>query len=99
MRLNGQGLRSAVCGFSWMLTLSGCATMTGSDETNRSDARVGAVTRIEKSDRRPLVFCGAVDPIRWSLKDTDATIAQAKALNAKWRALCAPEEESSGHAP
>lgn len=34
--------------------------------------------------------CQAFEPIRWSRQDTPDTIAQAKAHNAAWLALCGP---------
>lgn len=34
------------------------------------------------------VFCRSAEPIRWSTKDTDETIRQAKAHNAVGRKLC-----------
>jgi hypothetical protein len=34
------------------------------------------------------VACSAFEPIRWSRKDTDETIRQAKEHNAVWAALC-----------
>jgi hypothetical protein len=35
-----------------------------------------------------VVACSAFEPIRWSKKDTDDTIRQAKEHNAAWAALC-----------
>lgn len=34
------------------------------------------------------VACSAFEPIRWSSRDTDDTIRQAKEHNAAWAALC-----------
>lgn len=34
------------------------------------------------------VACSAFEPIRWSAKDTDETIRQAKEHNAAWNAVC-----------
>lgn len=34
------------------------------------------------------VACSSFEPIRWSVQDTDQTIAQVKEHNAAWRALC-----------
>jgi len=34
--------------------------------------------------------CGAFQPLRWSRADTPRTVAQAKAHNAAWTALCGP---------
>jgi hypothetical protein len=34
------------------------------------------------------VACSAFEPIRWSKKDTDDTIRQAKGHNAAWTAIC-----------
>ncbi|GGB55211.1 hypothetical protein GCM10011316_29100 [Roseibium aquae] len=72
--------------------------MTGSGGIKPAD-RQGGVTVLEKSGLRPVLLCGTVDPIRWSLKDTDGTIEQVKVLNAKWRALCGPPAGHPGHAP
>lgn len=36
------------------------------------------------------VACSAFEPIRWSKKDTDDTIRQAKEHNATWAAVCGP---------
>jgi hypothetical protein len=38
--------------------------------------------------------CRAFEPIRWSRNDTPDTVAQAKAHNAAWRALC--EQTAAG---
>jgi len=38
------------------------------------------------------VACSAFEPVRWSKKDTDVTIRQAKAHNAAWAALCDPRK-------
>jgi hypothetical protein len=35
------------------------------------------------------VACSAFEPIRWSKKDTDDTIRQAKEHTAAWKAVCA----------
>ena len=51
-----------------ILTLSACATTTGSGGTD--------------------VFCRAAKPVRWSVRDSDDTIRQAKAHNAVGRKLC-----------
>jgi hypothetical protein len=40
------------------------------------------------------VVCSAFEPIRWSKKDTDETIRQAKEHNAAWAALCNPKSTS-----
>jgi hypothetical protein len=34
------------------------------------------------------VACSAFEPIRWSSKDTDETIRQAKEHNAAWITIC-----------
>jgi hypothetical protein len=34
------------------------------------------------------ITCSAFEPIRWSKKDTDDTIRQAKEHNAAWSAVC-----------
>ena len=44
-----------------MLTLSGCATKTGSGE---------------KTDVSALLFCDGAKPITWSAKDTDGTLIE-----------------------
>lgn len=38
------------------------------------------------------VSCAAFEPIRWSRRDTDATIRAAKEHNAAWDALCRKPE-------
>jgi hypothetical protein len=40
------------------------------------------------SGGRTDVSCAAFEPIRWSKRDTDETIRQAKEHNAAWTALC-----------
>jgi hypothetical protein len=35
-----------------------------------------------------VVACSAFEPIRWSKRDTDETIRQAKEHNAAWAAVC-----------
>jgi hypothetical protein len=35
-----------------------------------------------------------LEPIRWSKKDTDDTIRQAKEHNAAWKAICAPQRQN-----
>jgi hypothetical protein len=44
------------------------------------------------------VSCSAFEPIRWSRKDTDKTIRQAKEHNAAWTAICTKHrhEQSGG---
>jgi hypothetical protein len=37
------------------------------------------------------VTCSAFEPIRWSSKDTDDTIRQAKEHNAVWASICAQQ--------
>lgn len=36
------------------------------------------------------VSCTAFEPLRWSPRDTDATVRQVKEHNAAWNALCRP---------
>jgi hypothetical protein len=40
--------------------------------------------------------CHAFELLRWSRRDTPQTIAQAKAHNAAWLALCGPSNERAG---
>jgi hypothetical protein len=40
------------------------------------------------------VSCAAFQPIRWSRRDTDETIRQAKEHNAAWKALCNMQESA-----
>ncbi len=40
------------------------------------------------------VSCAAFEPIRWSRRDTDETIRQAKEHNATWTALCNMQESA-----
>jgi len=56
-----------------MLTLSGCATKTGSGE---------------KTDVSALLFCDGAKPITWSAKDTDGTLKQVRAHNAVGKSEC-----------
>lgn len=63
-----------------MPTLSGCATLTGSGET---EPITGAAT-----------FCAIAEPITWSSRDTDATIAGVKEHNAVGVRLCGWEGAS-----
>lgn len=37
-------------------------------------------------------FCQTYKPVRWSPKDTPATVAQVKERNARWSALCKTEK-------
>jgi hypothetical protein len=39
------------------------------------------------------VACSAFEPIRWSKKDTDNTIRQAKEHNAAWAVLCMTDHD------
>lgn len=55
------------------VTLAGCVTTTGS----RGPTSTGAAP-----------FCRVAEPIYWSGKDTDKTIAQVKEHNAVGRKLC-----------
>lgn len=58
-----------------MLTLNGCASLTGSDVTKPPVA--GAST-----------FCSIAKPITWSSRDTDETIRGVKEHNAVGTRLC-----------
>lgn len=55
---------------------TGCATTTGS----------GA--EAVKASRSTVAMCDVFKPIRWSVKDTDDTIAAVKEHNAVWTVLC-----------
>ena len=68
-----KGAARAVTLISTTLILAGCETMTGSVAT--------------KPAPDPRATCAAWEPIRWSGKDTDDTIRQAKGHNATGRAL------------
>lgn len=57
------------------MTLAGCVTTTGS--RGPTSASTGAAP-----------FCRAAEPIYWSAKDTDKTIAQVKEHNAVGKKLC-----------
>ena len=65
-----------------MLTLSACARMTGSvaTETGTDDLEIQALGRA--------AFCDVAQPLRWSAKDTDETIKQAKLYNTTGVSLC-----------
>ena len=54
-----------------MLTLSSCATMTGSGVTDTDAKRVSQ-----------LLFCDGAKPVHWSTTDSDFTIRQARVHNA-----------------
>ena len=41
--------------------------------------------------------CQAFEPLRWSMRDTPRTIAQARAHNAAWLALCGPPNVGAGN--
>ncbi|MBO0346026.1 hypothetical protein J0X15_12400 [Roseibium sp. CAU 1637] len=67
---------------------------TGSGGTNTT-VIAASTPGAAKGDRKPLVYCGAVSPIRWSMADTGETIEQIKVYNAKWTALCGKGRPSS----
>lgn len=48
----------------------------------------GCVTTTATGGRTEAVACSAFAPIRWSRRDTDATIRAAKEHNAAWSAVC-----------
>lgn len=48
----------------------------------------GCVTTTASGGRTEAVACSAFEPIRWSRRDTDATIRAAKEHNAAWNAVC-----------
>lgn len=75
---------NTLLGLSLMLILTGCTTMTGSGATDTT----GPATTLIKGDRKPVLYCGAIAPVRWSQSDTANTIRQIKIHNAKWQALC-----------
>ncbi|MEP2707792.1 MAG: hypothetical protein ABJQ71_15190 [Roseibium sp.] len=60
--------------------------MTGSGATDTTGPI--AATTLIKGDRKPVIYCGATQPVRWSQSDTANTIRQVKIHNAKWQALC-----------
>ncbi len=60
-----------------MLTLSACASLTGSGATEPPKPEPGADT-----------FCRIAKPITWSSRDTDQTIREVKAHNSTGIALC-----------
>lgn len=39
------------------------------------------------------VACSAFEPIRWSKRDSNDTIRQAKEHNAAWAAICQPKKK------
>ena len=72
MRLRRLKLFAKLCAISSLLILPNCATTTGSAVTKADATRVA---------------CRAFQPIRWSRKDTDNTILQAREHNAAGAAL------------
>lgn len=58
-----------------MLTLTSCASMTGSSET--PEPVTGAET-----------FCKLAKPISWADGDTDATLREIREHNEVWKRLC-----------
>jgi hypothetical protein len=64
-----------VCAASFIAILPGCATTTGSAAIERAAG---------------CTFCDCARPIRWSGRDSDATIAQVREHNAVGRALRCP---------
>lgn len=81
-----RGLRVSALSLMLISTLSGCATMTGSDATDGPPG-LSDVTS---------AACGAFRPITWSSHDTDTTIAKVKAHNAAYSALCAAAGSALG---
>ena len=73
--LFARACRRATTLLAVMLTLSACATTTGSSAAPEPIA--GAET-----------FCRVAQPILWDDADTDETIRQVKAHNAVWKRLC-----------
>lgn len=58
------------------LILTACASLTNFRATEPAQSQTARVA------------CESFTPIRWSKADTDETIAQIKAHNAAWVALC-----------
>lgn len=56
------------------LTLTGCVTTTGSAGRTSTSGKAS--------------FCAVAEPIYWSAKDTEKTIAQVKEHNAVGKQLC-----------
>ena len=50
--------------------------------------RVAACATTTASVGTDAVACSAFEPIRWSKKDTNDTIRQAKEHNAAWASIC-----------
>jgi hypothetical protein len=67
-----------------LCTLSACA------RTTASGVPTSPLDRLSRPEVKPVAssFCSLADPFHWSARDTDASIAQAKAHNAKGVALC-----------
>lgn len=55
-------------------------------------AILGGCVTMTATGGRTDVSCTAFEPIRWSRRDTDATIRAAKEHNAAWDALCRKPE-------
>lgn len=52
----------------------------------------GCATTTAIGGRTDSVACSAFEPIRWSARDTDATIRSVKEHNAAWEAVCKPKK-------
>jgi hypothetical protein len=72
-----------ICGLSLMLTLSGCATMTGSGGVSDKSVQANNIQGLGRA-----AFCDVAQPLRWSGRDTDETIKQAKLHNQTGITLC-----------
>lgn len=72
MRLPRLGTLGLLCALLSLPILSGCVTTT--------------VSNVKTDSVR--VACQSFEPITWSAKDTDKTLAQIKEFNAAWVALC-----------
>lgn len=81
-RSRKQRLRAIACVMSLPLILGGCASLT-------SFAEALTAKPAETVDVNA-VACASFTPITWADEDTDDTLAQIRAHNAAWRALCAP---------
>lgn len=74
-------LKTSVIAFAMILsaTLTGCAMMTGLSGTSASGEPAKLIGRA--------AFCDVAKPIRWSSKDTDETIIEAKEHNCVGKVL------------
>lgn len=69
---NGRRLLAILCVLSMSAIQTACIATTGTVVTSVDSIRVA---------------CGAFEPIKWSSRDTDLTIRQAKEHNAAGKAL------------